>query len=104
MLLRLQLQPVNDTLRYHAGQYVEVLLRDGSRRSYSINAPLPVPPVPTASDPTATAPHPRPRWSCTCAMPGGKFTDHVFGAMKKRNPAHRRPYGSFYLRETLTNP
>ncbi len=24
-------------------------------------------------------------------MPGGKFTDHVFGGVKKRNPAHRRP-------------
>jgi hypothetical protein len=39
MLVKLQL-PANDAMRYHAGQYVEFLLRDGSRRSYSMaNAP-----------------------------------------------------------------
>src|SRR6476620_10191674 len=39
MLVRLQL-PANDTMRYHAGQYVEFILRDGARRSYSMaNAP-----------------------------------------------------------------
>ena len=39
MLVKLQL-PANDTMRYHAGQYVEFILRDGARRSYSMaNAP-----------------------------------------------------------------
>ena len=39
MVVKLQL-PANDTLRYHAGQYVEFILRDGARRSYSMaNAP-----------------------------------------------------------------
>src|SRR3954447_17196561 len=39
MIVRLQL-PANDVLRYHAGQYVEFILRDGARRSYSMaNAP-----------------------------------------------------------------
>ena len=38
-LIRLQL-PANELFRYRAGQYVEFILRDGSRRSYSIaNAP-----------------------------------------------------------------
>jgi CDP-4-dehydro-6-deoxyglucose reductase len=39
ILLRLQL-PANDTFNYRPGQYIEFLLRDGSRRSYSMaNAP-----------------------------------------------------------------
>ena len=39
VVLKLQL-PANDTLRYHAGKYVEFILRDGARRSYSMaNAP-----------------------------------------------------------------
>ncbi len=39
MVIRLQL-PASDVFKYHAGQYVEFLLRDGDRRSYSMgNAP-----------------------------------------------------------------
>ena len=38
-ILQLQL-PANDVMQYHAGQYVEFILRDGARRSYSMaNAP-----------------------------------------------------------------
>ena len=38
-LLRLQL-PANQRFQYHAGQYIEFILRDNSRRSYSMaNAP-----------------------------------------------------------------
>ena len=33
MLMRLQL-PASEHLRYHAGQYLEFILRDGSRRAY----------------------------------------------------------------------
>ena len=53
-ILRLQL-PANDLFQYRAGQYVEFILRDGSRRSYSM----------------ANAPHTistRRRSSCTCAI------------------------------------
>ena len=33
-------------------------------------------------------------------MPGGKFTDHVFGAMKEKgNLAHGGPFGTFFLRD-----
>ena len=40
VLLQLQL-PANDSFVYRAGQYVEFILRDGARRSYSMaNAPL----------------------------------------------------------------
>ena len=39
MLIQLQL-PANDSFQYKAGQYIEILLRDGARRSYSMaNAP-----------------------------------------------------------------
>ena len=38
MQVRLQL-PASDVFRYHAGQYVEFLLRDGSRRAYSSPPP-----------------------------------------------------------------
>jgi CDP-4-dehydro-6-deoxyglucose reductase len=32
--------PANDVIQFHAGQYVEFILRDGARRSYSMaNAP-----------------------------------------------------------------
>ena len=38
-IVRLQL-PANDLFQYRAGQYIEFILRDGARRSYSMaNAP-----------------------------------------------------------------
>lgn len=97
--LRLQL-PANDTLRYHAGQYVEFILRDGTRRSYSMaNAPHRM--VQTeggvSSGPSIEL-HIR-------HMPGGRFTDHVFGAMKEKEILRiEGPFGSFYLREASEKP
>ena len=39
MVVKLQL-PATDVMKFHAGQYVDFLLRDGDRRSYSMaNAP-----------------------------------------------------------------
>ena len=88
MLVRLQL-PANEVFQYHAGQYVEFLLRDGARRSYSMaNAPH------TQLDTPGIELHIR-------HMPGGKFTDHVFGAMKEKEIQRvEGPFGSFYLRES----
>ena len=38
-------------------------------------------------------------------MPGGLFTDHVFGAMKAKDILRLEgPFGSFYLREDSTKP
>ena len=38
-------------------------------------------------------------------MPGGKFTDHVFGAMKEKEIQRvEGPHGSFFLREDSTRP
>jgi len=89
MVLTLQL-PANDTFGYHAGQFVEFILRDGSRRSYSM-----------ASAPSGDAPmelHIR-------HMPGGKFTDHVFGTMKEKEILRMEgPFGSFFLREDSSKP
>lgn len=89
MVIKLQL-PANDTFRYHAGQYVEFILRDGARRSYSMaNAPSNGPHVEL---------HVR-------HMPGGKFTDHVFMAMKEKEILRvEGPFGSFYLREDSDKP
>lgn len=93
MQIRLQL-PAGEPLQFYAGQYLEFILRDGARRSYSMaNAPH-----------TLHAPghgvelHVR-------HMPGGKFTDHVFGAMKEKEILRvEGPYGSFFLREDSDKP
>ncbi len=92
MLLKLQL-PANDNFAYHAGQYVEFILRDGARRSYSMaNAPH------TLAAGSGLELHVR-------HMPGGKFTDHVFDAMKEKEILRvEGPYGSFFLREDSNKP
>ena len=92
MVMRLQL-PAAETFKYHAGQYVEFILRDQSRRSYSMgNAPHTQEALPGIEL------HLR-------HMPGGKFTDHVFGAMKEKEILRvEGPFGSFYLREDSTKP
>jgi CDP-4-dehydro-6-deoxyglucose reductase len=100
MQIVLQL-PANDAFQFHAGQYVEFLLRDGARRSYSMaNAPHT-----RAGDPTATPPVGGTMELHIRHMPGGKFTDHVFGAMKEKDILRvEGPYGSFYLREDSDKP
>lgn len=92
MVVRLQL-PASDVFKYHAGQYVEFLLRDGDRRAYSMaNAPH------TQADQPGAELHIR-------HMPGGKFTDQVFGAMKEKDILRiEGPYGSFFLREDSDKP
>lgn len=89
MVIQLQL-PANDTFAYRAGQYVEFILRDGARRSYSM----------------ANAPHLGPGIELHLRhMLGGKFTDHVFGAMKEKEILRiEGPFGSFFLREDSTKP
>jgi CDP-4-dehydro-6-deoxyglucose reductase, E3 len=91
-ILKLQL-PANIQLKYRAGQYVEFILRDGARRSYSMaNAPE------RLGEPPMIELHLR-------HMPGGKFTDHVFGAMKEKEILRvEGPLGSFFLREDGDKP
>jgi CDP-4-dehydro-6-deoxyglucose reductase, E3 len=97
MRIKLQL-PANDVVQYHAGQYVEFILRDGARRAYSMgNAPHTLQ-APSAEGAPANPPvielHIR-------HIAGGKFTDHVFGAMKEKEILRiEGPFGSFYLRDS----
>lgn len=93
MSLKLQL-PATETFRFYAGQYVEILLKDGRRRSYSMANP--------PHDAAALELHLR-------HMPGGLFTDHVFGVgatqMKEREILRLEgPFGSFFLREDSDLP
>jgi CDP-4-dehydro-6-deoxyglucose reductase len=104
-VIRLQL-PANDTMKYLAGQYVEFILRDGSRRSYSMaNAPHLLAPAASAASAGAPAPSGPQIELHIRHMPGGKFTDHVFGAMKEKEILRiEGPFGSFFLREESDKP
>lgn len=88
-VLKLQL-PANEVLQFNAGQYIEFMLRDGTRRSYSLaNAPY---------QEGGIELHIR-------HMPGGVFTDHVFSTMKEREILRfEGPLGTFFLREDSTKP
>ncbi len=92
-VLRLQL-PANERLQYLAGQYLELILRDGTRRSYSM----------------ARAPHDAEQLELHVRhVPGGKFTDTLFGAatpaLKERDILRfEGPMGTFFLREDSDKP
>ncbi len=91
-VVRLQL-PANQNLQYRAGQYVEFILRDGARRSYSMANALH-----NLGSPPAIELHIR-------HMPGGKFTDHVFAALKEKDILRMEgPFGTFFLREESAKP
>ncbi|MBX9868774.1 MAG: CDP-6-deoxy-delta-3,4-glucoseen reductase [Burkholderiaceae bacterium] len=89
MLVSLQL-PANERLQYRAGQYIEFMLKDGKRRSYSM----------------ANAPHLDAQISLHIRhMPGGVFTDQVFSTLKERDILRfEGPHGSFFLREESEKP
>jgi len=89
MVLSLKL-PANERLQFLAGQYLEFLLKDGSRRSFSMaNAP---------HDDELLQLHVR-------HVAGGQFTDHVFGKMKERDILRMEgPLGTFFLREDSEKP
>jgi len=91
-IVRIQL-PANQRFQFHAGQYIEFILRDGVRRSYSMaNAPH------NLGTPPSIELHIR-------HMPGGRFTDHVFGAMQDKEIVRMEgPFGSFFLREASDKP
>jgi CDP-4-dehydro-6-deoxyglucose reductase len=89
IILQLKL-PANERLQFLAGQYLEFLLKDGSRRSFSMGNP------PHADEFLEL--HVR-------HVPGGQFTDHVFGKMKERDILRfEGPHGTFFLREDSTKP
>ena len=77
--------PSNERLQFLPGQYLDFLLKDGKRRSFSLaNSP---------EEDSLLELHIR-------HVPGGQFTDHVFGAMKAKDIMRiSGPYGSFFLRD-----
>ena len=89
MVLQLKL-PANERLQFLAGQYLEFLLKDGTRRSFSMaNAP---------HDDELVELHVR-------HVAGGQFTDHVFGKMKENDILRfEGPLGTFFLREDSAKP
>ncbi|MGN6388179.1 MAG: CDP-6-deoxy-delta-3,4-glucoseen reductase [Burkholderiaceae bacterium] len=89
MILSLQL-PANERLQYRAGQFVEFILRDGKRRSYSI----------------ANASHVGEHLTLHIRhLPGGVFTDAVFNTMKERDILRfEGPLGTFFLRQDSNKP
>lgn len=82
--------PANERLQFRAGQYIDILLKDGKKRSFSLaNAP---------EDDTLLQLHIR-------HIPGGLFTDQLFSATKVRDILRfNGPHGSFYLREDSAKP
>lgn len=89
MIVKLKL-PASERLQFLAGQYVDILLKDGRRRSFSLaNAP---------HDDALLELHVR-------HVPGGQFTEHVFATMKEKDILRfNGPHGSFFLREESTKP
>jgi CDP-4-dehydro-6-deoxyglucose reductase len=89
IVMSLQL-PAAERMQYRAGQYIEFLLKDGKRRSYSM----------------ANAPHLDQLLTLHIRhMPGGVFTDQVFNTMKVRDILRfEGPLGSFFLREDSDKP
>jgi CDP-4-dehydro-6-deoxyglucose reductase len=89
MLLHLKL-PANERLQFLAGQYIDILLKDGKRRSFSL----------------ANAPHDDDFLQLHIRhIPGGLFTDQVFNSMQEKAILRfEGPHGSFFLREDSTKP
>ena len=77
--------PAKETFRFKAGQYIEFIMGDGSRRAFSM----------------ANAPHDSMIELHLRLIEGGKFTSFVFNEMKEKS-IHRieGPIGQFYLRDS----
>lgn len=78
--------PANERLQFLPGQYIDFLLKDGKRRSFSLaNAP---------EQDALLELHIR-------HVAGGHFTEHVFNVMKAKDIMRiNGPHGSFFLRES----
>ena len=82
MMLKL---PGDESLKFKAGQYIEFIMADNSRRAFSL----------------ANPPHKDLLELHLRLIEGGKFTQFVFNEMKEKS-IHRidAPIGQFYLRES----
>ena len=82
--------PANERLQFMAGQYIDFLLKDGKRRSFSMaNAP---------HDDEFLQLHVR-------NLAGGNFSHYVFTEMKEKTILRfEGPLGTFFLREDTDKP
>jgi NAD(P)H-flavin reductase/ferredoxin len=90
-VMRVLLKPLDpEPIRFHAGQYINIVLEDRERRAFSF----------------ATAPHESELIELHVKLvPGGAFTTYVFNAMKTGDILRcEGPLGSFYLREDSDRP
>ena len=88
MLLYLKL-PTSERLQFLAGQFISVLLKDGTRRDLSM----------------ANAPHHDEFLQLHLRNYGGPFSMHVFTRMKERDILRfEGPFGTFFLREDSDKP
>lgn len=89
IVLKLKL-PANERLQFMAGQYLDILMKDGKRRSYSMGNP--------PHDDEHIELHVR-------NMPNGAFTEFVFNKMKEKDILRfEGPLGTFFLREDSDKP
>src|SRR5918999_6497095 len=88
MRIRLKL-PANERLQFLAGQYVDILMRGGMRRSLSM----------------ANPPHDDALIELHLRNYGGPFSDHVFNKMKEKEILRfEGPLGTFFLRDESAKP
>ena len=88
MLIDLKL-PAHERLQFLAGQYIDLLLRAGTRRSFSM----------------ANAPHDDGVLQLHLRDYGGPFSQYVFSAMKEKDIIRfEGPFGTFFLREESSKP
>ena len=88
IVLHLKL-PANERLQFLAGQYIDLLLKDGTRRSFSM----------------ANAPHDDALLQLHLRNYGGPFSTHAFTRMKEKDILRfEGPFGTFFLREDSAKP
>ena len=88
MMLYLKL-PANERLQFLAGQYIDILMKDGGRRSLSM----------------ANPPHDDTFLQLHLRDYGGPFSEHVFNRMKEKEILRfEGPLGTFFLREDSDKP
>ena len=82
--------PASERLAFRAGQYIEFIMRDKSRRAFSLaNSP---------SNDEYLELHLR-------HVGDGKFTDHVFNEMKEKAMVRiEGPFGNFHVRDNSNRP
>ena len=88
MVLHLKL-PANERLQFLAGQYIDILMKDGKRRSLSM----------------ANPPHDDAFLQLHLRNYGGPLSNYVFSGMKEKEVLRfEGPLGTFFLREDSQKP